>query len=685
MIFTFFKQLLFPEESTAPSRAAQAHAQTPSELPVSFGAHPQEQESPSQAQELRYQEISDQLLLSQKSLLLLKDQLSSALTRIGDLEAMLLAAQTHHRELQGLLEGYRAREARPIPGLPTLTEQERTPHVLTLLELLQRYKERVQILKDEIAVLKGLKPKPKLLPSRLLEETPQGSASQPDPAEEPTEDVAADKTPKKEAPSEEAAKEGEIDKAPKRKEKPKRLMGTYREKDLEIHEVIPIEPENLPPGSRYKDSVSFIVRGMLFQPLNIRYELKRYEAPDGSTLKGQLPPELNGEHVSQDLRALVLHLHHHGRMTQPLIHEMLTEYHFTLSLGQVNHLLTDDKESFHQEKKDILEAALEVSSYIHVDDTGARHDGRNGYCTHLGNELFAYFESTQSKSRLNFLEILRLQYKDYVLNEEALRYMKAHGLPMGVREKLAPFQGQVFADLAAWNEFLKQQGIGKGKHIQLATEGALMGSLHLHSDTLGVVFISDGARQFVLTLHGLCWVHADRLLAKLVGVDEEQKAAVEKVRVELWGYFQELKEYKKAPSQAQKEVLSARFEEIFGQKTCFTLLNDALRRLRKRKEELLIVLERPDLPLENNLSERDIREYVTRRKISGSTRSEEGRKCRDTFASLKKTCRKLGISFRQYLNDRLNQLHQIPPLAEIIRQRGHGKGNTGGMTKRSAA
>ena len=87
----------------------------------------------------------------------------------------------------------------------------------------------------------------------------------------------------------------------------------------------------------------------------------------------------------------------------------------------------------------------------------------------------------------------------------------------------------------------------------------------------------------------------------------------------------------------------------------------------RNKEELLRVLDDPGLPLHNNLSESDIREYVSRRKISGSTRSEEGRRCRDTFTSLKKTCRKLGISFWQYLHDRLARVNAIPPLPEVVR------------------
>jgi hypothetical protein len=97
------------------------------------------------------------------------------------------------------------------------------------------------------------------------------------------------------------------------------------------------------------------------------------------------------------------------------------------------------------------------------------------------------------------------------------------------------------------------------------------------------------------------------------------------------------------------------------------MLDAALRRIAKNKTELLLVLDRPDIPLHNNLSESDIREYVKKRKISGSTRSNNGRRCRDTFTSLKKTCRKLEVSFGDYLNDRISNTSEIPPLADIIR------------------
>ena len=121
------------------------------------------------------------------------------------------------------------------------------------------------------------------------------------------------------------------------------------------------------------------------------------------------------------------------------------------------------------------------------------------------------------------------------------------------------------------------------------------------------------------------------------------------------------------PAEETKITLGKRFDEIFATETCSSVLDAALRRLAKNKKELLLVLDRPDIPLHNNLSEGDIREYVKKRKISGSTRSEDGRCCRDTFTSLKKTCRKLDVPFWDYLNDRISNANVILPLPDLIR------------------
>jgi hypothetical protein len=180
------------------------------------------------------------------------------------------------------------------------------------------------------------------------------------------------------------------------------------------------------------------------------------------------------------------------------------------------------------------------------------------------------------------------------------------------------------------------------------------------------VIVSDDAGQFNILLHALCWIHADRVFQRLVPVNDRHAEELEMIRNEIWQIYSDLKIFKENPDKNLKKAIEAHFDELCNKKTSFVSLNNALKRFAHNKKELLLVLERPDIPLHNNLSERDIREYVIKRKISGGTRSEEGRRCRDTFTSLKKTCQKQGIAFWEYLLDRLRDLKRIPYLPDLV-------------------
>ncbi len=136
-----------------------------------------------------------------------------------------------------------------------------------------------------------------------------------------------------------------------------------------------------------------------------------------------------------------------------------------------------------------------------------------------------------------------------------------------------------------------------------------------------------------------------RLIHKLVGFNDEQRQAIERIRALIWWFYADLKAYQRAPTARAKAGLKARFERIFKQRTGYATLDRALERLHANKAELLVVLDRPEIPLHTNGSENDIRCQVTRRKISGGTRSDVGRDCRDAFLSLMKTSGKLGVSF----------------------------------------
>jgi len=398
----------------------------------------------------------------------------------------------------------------------------------------------------------------------------------------------------------------------------------------------------------------------------------RYQSPDGESVIGELPVAVAGSHFGPTLRSYMLSQHYQQHVPQRLILKQLWEWGVEISSGQLNRLLIDGHERFHEEKAEVLRIGLDVSSPINVDDTGARHQGKNGYCTPIGNEWFAWFSSTDSKSRINFLELLHAGQTDYVVDEVAREYMKQQKLPYAQLALFSP--DRICADKVSWAVYLQTLGITTERHIKIATEGALVGSLVHHGLSPELVIMSDDAGQFNVAgfLNALCWVHAERTIHKIIPCSDTHRAAQERVRGEIGCFYQALKAYRRGPDKKTQGELEKRFDEIFTQKTGYYTLDVALKRLQENKPELLRVLERPEIPLHNNLSENDIRDYVKKRKISATTRSDSGRKARDTFLSLKKTCQKLGISFWHYLQDRIRQQHQIPPLPSLIRAAAQG-------------
>ena len=371
-----------------------------------------------------------------------------------------------------------------LPDIEALAPDDLKGLVLQLLEDVVALKAENAALREEIARLKGLKGPPKLKPSGM---------------EKATEPARAER------------------KAGRRGGKIDRLV-------IDEERVLKAA---VPPGSRFKGYETYVVQELILRPHVIRYRRERWITPDGRTVVAALPAGTVG-HFGPELRRFVLAQYHPGQVTVPRIVAHLRDLGMAISKRQVVRLLIAGKEDFLAEAAGVLKSGLESAAWITVDDTGARYKGMNGACTHIGNTDFAWFATTRAKSRLNFLALLRAGATDYVINDEALAYMRGRSL-----------SGLVIA------------------------------------------------------------------------------------------------------------------------------------RLHANKVELLRALERPDIPLHTNGSENDIRCQVTRRKISGGTRSETGRDCRDAFLGLMKTCDKLGVSFWDYLGSRLDIPGAPPilPLPDLIRQR----------------
>ena len=55
------------------------------------------------------------------------------------------------------------------------------------------------------------------------------------------------------------------------------------------------------------------------------------------------------------------------------------------------------------------------------------------------------------------------------------------------------------------------------------------------------VIVSDGAGQFRIAEHALCWVHAERLIHKLDTFCKAHVKAKERIRARIWRLYKDLK------------------------------------------------------------------------------------------------------------------------------------------------
>ena len=369
-----------------------------------------------------------------------------------------------------------------------------------------------QALKDEIARLKHLPPRPPFKPSGMEK------ATQPRPAG------------------------------------PGRRPGRGAKRDRVTREVtLRVE---VPPGSRFKGYKTVVRRDLVLVAEVVRYKRERWVTPEGQTIIAPLPAGIAGGY-GPGVRRFCLALHTQGQVTTERLTDLLNGIGLSISKREVVRLLTADLEPFAQEDRAILQAGLVSSPYITVDDTGARHARRPAVTTQIGGERFCVFRTSRSKSRLNFLSLLRAGCEDYVVNDAALDYLRG-AVRRGRRDRPvgeAPGPGVRLADGVVEHLARCSINIFDRPLLQTLNEAATWGAIRHHGLMENTVVVSDDAGQFRVATHALCWVHAERHLQKLMPASPKQAKAVELVREAIWCFYRE-------PEAVEAEPLAGRREGV---------------------------------------------------------------------------------------------------------------------------
>jgi hypothetical protein len=497
----------------------------------------------------------------------------------------------------------------PLPGIdltklhfdqpPRDVLQRLLNHIEFLTAELNELRAENQRLRDEIARLKGEKGKPTI---QANSSPPQGTPP----------------TPRHQSRS--RAGSGAV---PPRKERIR----------IDRTQVITLDRSGLPADVEHRGYRDVVVQNLLFQTDTVRYRLERLSSNStGRLYEASLPEALQGQSFGSELQAFVLMLYFELRVPEEKILNVLQAQGVIISAGQISNILIQKHLGlFAEERKAVLRAGLQTTSYQHIDDTGARIAGVNHYFSTLCNPYYSCFFTHRHKNAETVAGLLALL-------------------------ETPPLSDSVPATGACGEGPASQE-----RCPELSAAPKLLGDYV-------PILISDDAPQFrnQTEYQGLCWVHEERHYKKLHPFFASHQQMVDDFRGEIWDYYDRLKAYATAPTAALQQELSATFDALFSRTTGYEPLDQRIARTRQKKAALLLVLDFPEVPLENNEAERAIRAYVIKRKISNGTRTAAGTQAWEVFLSLVDTCRKHGVNFYRYLCDRISKAYQMPALDRLV-------------------
>ena len=534
-----------------------------------------------------------------------------------------------------MLEGFDPNQIQDLEGA-----RQAIVMLLNLVEMLktenQELREQVQRLRDEVNRLKGEQGKPNIKPNK-----------------------------QKRVPSDHSSEQE------RRKPKERKKRTKLDRVKIDRTEELDVEPERLPGDAKFKGHEEVTVQDLSIHTDNVLFRKRKYHSvSEGKTYLAELPPGYEGQ-FGPGIKSLAIVMHFGMQATEPKILEFFSHFGIQVSSGQVSNILIKDKETFHTEKDAIYEAGLRSSPWQHIDETSARVNGQNQHCHIVCNPLYSAYFTTEKKDRLTVLDVLRnTSERCFLLNGEAFDLLRSLRVSARVIRRLQGLpQEQELAEsefIGLLNQHLPKLG---PQQFSRVLDAASIAAYHAQTGFPVVeLLIGDDAPQFKLVTDefSLCWIHEGRHYKKLIPHVAYHRQLLDDFLTRYWVFYGRLLVYRGHPTEADHTRLTSEFDELFSTVTGYETLDERIAKTKTKKEAMLMVLEHPEIPLHNNPAELPARKRVRRRKISFGTRSEDGTKAWDTFATLEATAKKLDISFFEYIHDRISAAYKMPSLAELI-------------------
>lgn len=443
---------------------------------------------------------------------------------------------------------------------------------------------------------------------------------------------------------------------------------------IDREETVKVEREQLPADAQFKGYEDVVVQDIKVETDNVRFRKEKWYSPsEGKTYLAELPAGYAGQ-FGPRLKAWVVVLTFALNVTEAKVADFLETAGIAISTGQIATIIQQEIGKLAPEKEAVYEAGLRSTAWQQIDDTGAKVNGESYYTQVVCNPYYTAYFTNPGKDRLTVLEVLwGSQELQFCLDEMAWAYLVECGLPQKYQAVLSTWPQEQFFSRAQFEARLKEELPHLGpQQYKWVLEGAGIAAYH-RQESWPVIerLVCDDAGQFkrIVSELALCWVHEGRHYQKLSPVVGYHRQQLAEFRSKFWDYYRQLWGWRQQPTEAEKQRLSQDFETLFATQTGYAALDERIAKTKTKQDELLRVLEDPELPLHNNAAELGARQRKPKENISYGPRTTIGAKGWDTGLTLVATARKLGVNIFAYLHDRVGQQQQMPSLADLITQR----------------